>query len=51
MVADERTNSLIVLAGPLQMRTIKDLVDKLDVHPPNENSRIHVYRLKNASGG
>jgi len=51
VVPDERTNSLIVLAGPLQMRTIKDLIVKLDVHPPNENSRIHVYRLKNASAG
>src|SRR5208282_4023075 len=29
VVADERTNSLIVLAPPLQMRQIKDLVDKL----------------------
>ena len=51
VVPDERTNSLIVLAGPLQMRTIKDLIVKLDVHPPNENSRIHVYRLKNATAG
>ena len=51
VVPDERTNSLIVLAGPLQMRTIKDLVIKLDIHPPNENSRIHVYRLKNAMSG
>ena len=51
VVPDERTNSLIVLAGPVQMRTIKDLIVKLDVHPPNENSRIHVYRLKNASAG
>jgi general secretion pathway protein D len=51
VVPDERTNSLIVLAGPLQMRTIKDLVVKLDVHPPNENARIHVYRLKNAAAG
>jgi general secretion pathway protein D len=51
VVPDERTNSVIVLAGPLQMRTIKDLIVKLDVHPPNENSRIHVYRLKNAMAG
>jgi general secretion pathway protein D len=51
VVPDERTNSLIVLAGPVQMRSIKDLIAKLDVHPPNENSRIHVYRLKNATAG
>ncbi|HZO81055.1 MAG TPA: type II secretion system secretin GspD [Candidatus Binataceae bacterium] len=49
VVPDERTNSLIVLAGPLQMRTIKDLVAKLDIHPPNETTRIHVVHLKNAS--
>src|SRR6266851_3212393 len=46
VVPDERTNSLIVLAGPLQMRTIKNLIVKLDVPPPTENSRIHVIRLK-----
>ena len=51
VVPEERTNSLIVLAGPLQMRTIKELIVKLDIHPPNENSRIHVYRLKNAQAG
>jgi len=51
VVPDERTNSLIVLAGPVQMRSIKDLIAKLDVHPPNENSRIHVYRLRNATAG
>jgi general secretion pathway protein D len=51
VVPDERTNSLIVLAGPIQMRTIKDLIVKLDIHPPDENSRIHVYRLKNAMAG
>jgi general secretion pathway protein D len=51
VVPDERTNSLIVLAGPVQMRTIKNLIVKLDVHPPNENSRIHVIRLKNAMAG
>ncbi len=48
IVPDERTNSLIVLAPPLQMRQIKDLVDKLDVHSPLTTARIHVYRLKNA---
>src|SRR5712691_6282440 len=46
VVADERTNSLVVLASPLEMREIKNLVQSLDVHSPNENSRIHVYHLK-----
>src|SRR5271156_429173 len=30
VVPEERTNSLIVLAGPLQMRAIKELIVKLD---------------------
>jgi general secretion pathway protein D len=51
VVPDERTNSLIVMAGPVQMRTIKSLIAKLDIHPPNESARIHVYRLRNASAG
>jgi general secretion pathway protein D len=48
IIPDERTNSLVVLAGPLQMRQIKELVTKLDIHPPNETAKIHVYHLKNA---
>jgi general secretion pathway protein D len=48
IIPDERTNSLIVLAGPLQMNQIQDIVAKLDIQPPNATSRIHVYRLKNA---
>jgi general secretion pathway protein D len=51
VVPDERTNSLIVLASPIEMRQIKDLVAKLDIHPPNETARIHVYQLKNAPAG
>ena len=48
VIPDERTNSLIVLAAPLQMRDIKEIITKLDIVPPNVTSRIHVYRLKNA---
>ncbi|HEV2171562.1 MAG TPA: type II secretion system secretin GspD, partial [Candidatus Binatus sp.] len=48
VLPDERTNSLIVLAPPLQMREIQEIVEKLDVNPPLATSRIHVYRLKNA---
>jgi general secretion pathway protein D len=48
VVPDERTNSLIVLASSLEMRQIKDLVQRLDVHSPNETARIHVYHLKYA---
>ncbi|MGO9604409.1 MAG: type II secretion system secretin GspD [Candidatus Binataceae bacterium] len=48
VIPDERTNALIVLAGPLQMKQIQEIVAKLDIQPPNATSRIHVYRLKNA---
>src|ERR1039458_3543648 len=48
VIPDERTNCLIVMAPPLQMREIQEIVKKLDVNPPLATSRIHVYRLKNA---
>jgi general secretion pathway protein D len=48
IIPDERTNSLVVLAGPLQMNEIQEIVAKLDIQPPNATARIHVYRLKNA---
>ena len=48
VIPDERTNCLIVMAPPLQMREIQEIVAKLDVNPPLATSRIHVYRLKNA---
>jgi general secretion pathway protein D len=48
VVPDERTNSIIVLASPLEMRQIKELVTQLDIHSPSENSRLHVYHLKYA---
>ena len=48
IVPDERTNSLIVVAGPLQMKQIRDLVDRLDIHSPTATSRVHVYYLKYA---
>ena len=48
VVPDERTNSLIVLASPLEMREIKELVQKLDIHSPNETFRIHVMHLRYA---
>ncbi|HVN87839.1 MAG TPA: type II secretion system secretin GspD [Candidatus Binatia bacterium] len=49
IIPDERTNTLIVLAGPLEMRRIKELVDRLDVPLPLGTGRIHVYNLKYAN--
>ena len=48
VVPDERTNSIIVLASPIEMREIKDLVAKLDIRSPTQNGRLHVYHLKYA---
>jgi general secretion pathway protein D len=48
IVPDERTNSLIVLASQLEMRQIRELIDKLDIRSPNQDERIHVYPLKYA---
>ncbi len=49
IIPDERTNALIVVAWPLQMRRIKDLVVRLDVPLPYDDGRLHVYHLKYAN--
>jgi general secretion pathway protein D len=49
IIPDERTNSLILLAGPPEMRRIKDLITRLDVPLPLGTERIHVYYLKYAN--
>jgi general secretion pathway protein D len=48
IIPDERTNSLIVMADPLQMRMVKSLISQLDIHSPTASSRVHVYYLKYA---
>jgi general secretion pathway protein D len=48
IIPDERTNSLIVMAGPLQMKMIKSLIAQLDIHSPTASSHVHVYYLKYA---
>jgi general secretion pathway protein D len=48
IIADDRTNSVIALASPAQMRTIRSLVKELD-KPLEGVSKIHVYPLKYAN--
>ncbi len=50
IIADERTNSLIVKANKSGIIEIKKLVRKLDTEldSSQKNSRIHVYRLKHS---
>ncbi|MGD0946029.1 MAG: secretin N-terminal domain-containing protein, partial [Candidatus Binatia bacterium] len=49
IIPDERTNALILMAGPLEMRRIKELITRLDVPLPLGTARIHVYYLKYAN--
>jgi general secretion pathway protein D len=48
VVADTRTNSLIVTAATMEMRAIRDLAKKLDRPLREGDERIHVYYARNA---
>ena len=48
VVADARTNSLVVRAGPAQLAQIKTLIADLDGQPAGEYATLHVYPLKYA---
>lgn len=47
-VADERLNSLIVMATAGMMERVRDLVKRLDTPTPYESNNLHVYELLNA---
>ncbi len=49
VLADERTNSLIVTSTPLDLKTIRRLVARLDAPLPPGTNKIHVYPLKHAN--
>ena len=48
ILPDERTNSLVVLAGPNPMAKIKVLVERLDQRQVRPRENIHIYSLQNA---
>ncbi len=48
-VADERTNSLVVLASEDDTARIRELVSRLDREMPRGKEKIHVYYLENAT--
>lgn len=48
VVADERTNTLIVMARPGESRIIRDMARRLDTPQRRGNNRVHVYFLENA---
>ena len=47
-VADERTNSLVVIAPRAEIARIKDLIYLLDAQVLREKGKLRVYYLKNA---
>jgi general secretion pathway protein D len=48
-VADERTNTIIVMASEVETIRIKRLINMLDRETPRGKEKIHVYYLENAN--
>jgi general secretion pathway protein D len=48
VLPDDRTNSLIVIAGEQDAQTIRGLVEQLDIARPIGVNNVHVVYLKNA---
>ena len=48
-MADERTNTIIVMASEVETSRIKKLIDMLDRETPRGKEKIHVYYLENAN--
>ncbi len=48
-VADDRTNTIIVMASEIKTSRIKKLIEMLDRETPRGKERIHVYYLENAN--
>ncbi len=48
-VADERTNSIVLLASEVDTMNIKRLIQQLDLELPPGKEKIHVYYLEHAT--
>ncbi|VAX22958.1 General secretion pathway protein D [hydrothermal vent metagenome] len=48
IIADERINALIILAGRPQTERLLALIEQLDIQAPPGQGKINVYYLKNA---
>jgi len=48
-VADERTNTIIVMASEVETLKIKRLIKMLDLETPRGKEKIHVYYLENGN--
>jgi general secretion pathway protein D len=49
MVADERTNTIVLLASEIDTLRIKRLISMVDKEAPRGKGKIHVYYCKNAT--
>jgi general secretion pathway protein D len=49
IIADSRTNSLVVIATPSDMEAAEDLIRRLDIPTPEGRGQIHVYYLAHAN--
>jgi len=49
IIADTRTNSLVVIATPEVLQAAENLIAKLDVPTPEGRGQIHVYYLAHAN--
>ncbi|ETW99764.1 MAG: hypothetical protein ETSY1_13780 [Candidatus Entotheonella factor] len=48
IIADSRTNSLVVIATPPVIMKVKELIAELDIPTPEGRGQIHVYYLEHA---
>ena len=48
IIADTRTNSLVLIATPANMEVAQDIIAKLDIPTPAGRGKIHVYYLSHA---
>ena len=49
ILADTRTNSLILIASPSNMEVASDIIAELDIPTPSGRGQIHVYYLSHAN--
>jgi len=47
VLADQRLNALLIFGNETTKKAIRELVAKLDVTPPEANSKVNVYYLEN----
>ena len=48
VLADQRLNALLVFGSDSVKQEVRELVAKLDVQPPEANSKVNVYYLENS---